>query len=101
MAGVIGRPSGPEGPAPPDAEPAPARRSRRQPSRIEFGRDRIERNSMKSLGIVVVVALLVAGSILLSRPAVAREQDQKSITLTNVSYDPTRELYKDISEKFS
>jgi len=56
---------------------------------------------MKSLGIIVVVALLVAGSILLSRPAAAREQDPKPVTLINVSYDPTRELYKDISEKFS
>ena len=51
---------------------------------------------MKLLGIVVVA--LLTGSILLP---VSAEQDPKEITLTNVSYDPTRELYKDISEKFS
>jgi sulfate/thiosulfate-binding protein len=54
---------------------------------------------MKSFGIVA--AALLAGSTLLSLPAAAREQDQKPVTLINVSYDPTRELYKDISEKFS
>jgi sulfate transport system substrate-binding protein len=54
---------------------------------------------MKSFG--VVVAALLAGSTFFSFPVAAREQDQKPITLTNVSYDPTRELYKDISEKFS
>jgi len=51
---------------------------------------------MKSIGIAVLA--LLAGSFLL--PAEGR-QDQKEITLINVSYDPTRELYKDISEKFS
>jgi sulfate transport system substrate-binding protein len=51
---------------------------------------------MKFLGVVAVA--LLAGSVLL--PASA-EQDKKEITLTNVSYDPTRELYKDISEKFA
>jgi sulfate/thiosulfate-binding protein len=52
---------------------------------------------MKSLGIAVVA--LVAGSFLLPTPAI--QQDQKPITLINVSYDPTRELYKDINEKFA
>jgi sulfate transport system substrate-binding protein len=52
---------------------------------------------MKVLGIVVVVALL-AGSLV--APA-AGEQDRHEITLTNVSYDPTRELYKDVSERFA
>jgi len=51
---------------------------------------------MKSIGIVVLV--LIAGSFFL--PAESR-QDRKEITLTNVSYDPTRELYKELSEKFS
>src|SRR5258708_4523590 len=51
---------------------------------------------MKSMGIVVLA--LVAGSFFF--PAES-PQDKKEITLTNVSYDPTRELYKEISEKFS
>ena len=51
---------------------------------------------MKFVGVVVVA--LLAGSLLL--PAAA-EQDRNEVTLINVSYDPTRELYKDLSEKFA
>ena len=50
---------------------------------------------MKSLLSLVTLAL--AGALLF--PAAA--QDKKDVTLVNVSYDPTRELYKDVSEKFS
>jgi len=52
---------------------------------------------MKPLGIAVVA--LLAASVLL--PAAAGEQDRKPITLTNVSYDPTRELYKDLNVTFA
>src|SRR5579872_2953862 len=48
--------------------------------------------------MVVAVIALFAGSLLL--PAGA-EQDRKELSLTNVSYDPTRELYREISEKFA
>ncbi|HLY08375.1 MAG TPA: sulfate ABC transporter substrate-binding protein [Planctomycetota bacterium] len=50
---------------------------------------------MKIMG-VVVIALLVG---LLLVPADA--QDKKDVTLINVSYDPTRELYKDIAQTFA
>jgi sulfate transport system substrate-binding protein len=50
---------------------------------------------MKSLGLIVI--LLAAGLFLLAAPA----QEKKDVTLINVSYDPTRELYKEISEKFT
>ena len=51
---------------------------------------------MKLIGIAVVA--LIAGSLLLPAPA---PQEKKEVSLTNVSYDPTRELYKEITEKFS
>jgi sulfate transport system substrate-binding protein len=50
---------------------------------------------MKSLGLIVI--LLAAGLFLLAAPA----QEKKDVTLINVSYDPTRELYKEVSEKFT
>jgi len=51
---------------------------------------------VKLIGIAVVA--LIAGSLLLPAPA---PQEKKEVSLTNVSYDPTRELYKEITEKFS
>src|SRR5882672_3298065 len=51
---------------------------------------------MKFIGYVAIA--LLAGSLLLP----AQAQDKKDpITLTNVSYDPTRELYKDVGEQFA
>ena len=50
---------------------------------------------MKFMGYVAI-ALLAAAPFF---PTAA--QDKKEITLTNVSYDPTRELYKDVAEQFS
>ncbi len=50
---------------------------------------------MKILGYLAVV--LAAGILLLP----AHGQEKKDVTLINVSYDPTRELYKEISEKFT
>lgn len=45
-----------------------------------------------------VATALLTGLILL--PAFGQDK-KEPVTLTNVSYDPTRELYKDISEQFS
>src|SRR5438045_9786082 len=60
---------------------------------------------MKWIGVVLVALLagwlLFPATPLSSAKASEGEQDKKEITLTNVSYDPTRELYKEISEKFS
>jgi sulfate/thiosulfate-binding protein len=62
---------------------------------------------MKSL-VGLAVAVLLAGGLASFLPPVpssgtAREgmQDKKDVTLINVSYDPTRELYKDLSDKFT
>jgi sulfate transport system substrate-binding protein len=52
---------------------------------------------MKSLISLIAVALLAGGAAL--RPALF--QEKKDLAIINVSYDPTRELYKDLSEKFS
>jgi sulfate/thiosulfate transport system substrate-binding protein len=48
---------------------------------------------MKNLGL----ALVVAGAL---SPAVTLEA-QKPVTLLNVSYDPTRELYEDFNQQFA
>jgi sulfate transport system substrate-binding protein len=50
---------------------------------------------MKSAA-VLVVALLAGSAALLSC-----NEDKKELTLINVSYDPTRELYREVGEKFS
>jgi len=56
---------------------------------------------MKFIGYVVAVLLAAPSFHPAVAPSFASEQDKKEITLTNVSYDPTRELYKDVAEKFA
>lgn len=51
---------------------------------------------MKSLWSTLLTLAAAAVALV---PADA--QDKKDVTLINVSYDPTRELYKDISEKYA
>jgi sulfate transport system substrate-binding protein len=48
-------------------------------------------------GVIAAGAAAAAGSSLLAGPAAA----QKAVTLLNVSYDPTRELYKDVNSAFA
>jgi sulfate transport system substrate-binding protein len=48
-------------------------------------------------GVIAAGAAAAAGSSLLAGPAAA----QKAVTLLNVSYDPTRELYKDVNAAFA
>lgn len=45
--------------------------------------------------------LIVSGIIALATLASSGAQAQKSLSILNVSYDPTRELYQDINEAFS
>jgi len=52
---------------------------------------------MKSISAFLAIAALAGSATLLPLDA----QDKKEVTLINVSYDPTRELYKDINEKFA
>lgn len=45
--------------------------------------------------------LLAAGAAAAALPGLANAQARKPLTLLNVSYDPTRELYKDINVAFA
>src|SRR5262249_62216859 len=50
---------------------------------------------MKS--IVAVAVAVLAGSVTF----LSCNDDKRQLTLINVSYDPTRELYREISERFT
>lgn len=45
--------------------------------------------------------MVAAGAASLLSPAAAQAQARKALTLLNVSYDPTRELYKEINAAFA
>src|SRR5271154_417680 len=57
-----------------------------------------EHASRRSL-ITALGAAAVGGSLMI--PGVGRAQARKPIRLLNVSYDPTRELYKDINAAYA
>ena len=57
---------------------------------------------MKILISLAVAAILAAAAFLaFSGPSSGNGTDGSVLTLINVSYDPTRELYQDVAEKFS
>lgn len=56
---------------------------------------------MKSLASIAAAALLVLLTGCPAADAPAATERGQDLALINVSYDPTRELYKDISEKFA
>ncbi len=45
--------------------------------------------------------LIAGGAAFVAAPGLANAQARKSLTLLNVSYDPTRELYKDVNAAFA
>ncbi len=45
--------------------------------------------------------LIATGAALMAVPGIAGAQTAKPLTLLNVSYDPTRELYKDVNAAFA
>ena len=51
----------------------------------------------KIIAVLTVTAVLTAAGIL---AGCGRGADEDTLTLTNVSYDPTRELYKEYNEAF-
>ena len=54
-------------------------------------------NHKKIIAVLTVTAVLTAAGLL---AGCGRGTDEDTLTLTNVSYDPTRELYAEFNEKF-
>ena len=54
-------------------------------------------NHKKIIAVLTVTAVLTAAGLL---AGCGRGTDEDTLTLTNVSYDPTRELYKEYNEAF-
>ena len=52
---------------------------------------------IRKLGLVLAVALLCGGGLALA----AKGQAARKVTLLNVSYDPTRELYQEVNAAFA
>src|SRR5579871_2581974 len=58
------------------------------------------RNPASRRGVLRTLALAAIGAPLMP-PHLGRAQAQKPVRLLNVSYDPTRELYKDIDAAYA
>ena len=52
----------------------------------------------KKIKLIAVLGMIMAGNIIF---AGCTSKDKDTITITNVSYDPTREMYEKYNEMFS
>lgn len=53
-----------------------------------------------TVGVVVAVVIIAVATLLRQSNSVGATQDATPIELLNVSYDPTRELWRDVNEQF-
>lgn len=98
--------TGPAGAAPPGAEPTPTPGN---PGRVSaalgrlFGgaNEKAKRIHAQAARVSLIVPLALAPLALAVAGGLVAQTAPKAVTLLNVSYDPTRELYQDVNTAFA